>query len=381
MATKKSASKVASKKPRVQISSDVLPRRSLEQVIRVPEILHNTYAGKSASWDDLAQALGIGPNSPNTKYIIWGAQSYGIVNKEEGNMISLAETGRKIVAPTYDGEDVEGKIKAILTPTLLSKFYSDYDGHPVPSPIHFPNVLESKFDVPRDRVGEVIEIIMANASYAGILEASTDGEPSIRLSGAGVPVPTAKVNQLVEEVTEGDIVISAGDGIDWANICFYITPIGDEGTDVRKHADMMLKHLLEPVCKSMFSLEVIRADKIERSGLITRQIFEQLARASLCVADLSFSNPNAFYELGVRHVFKLPTIQLIRKGDKIPFDVSQGRTITIDTSDIYTVMDRFDAARRELAEHVRHIQKLGSDVGEDNPVNVYLPGVKVTLPK
>ena len=31
---------------------------------------------------------------------------------------------------------------------------------------------------------------------------------------------------------------------------------------------------------------------------------------------------NAFYELGVRHVCQLPTIQLIQKGDKIPFDVA-----------------------------------------------------------
>jgi hypothetical protein len=129
-------------------------------------------------------------------------------------------------------------------------------------------------------------------------------------------------------------------------------------------------------------MDVVRADKIERSGVITQQIFEQLARATLCVADLSFSNPNAFYELGVRHVFKLPTIQIIRKGDKIPFDVSQGRTITIDTSDIYTVMDRFESARRELAEHVKHIQSAsGPDAGEGNPINIYLPGVKVILPK
>ncbi|SRR6266436_3458730 len=313
--------------------------------MRVAEILYTTYAGKSASWDEVAQALGIGPNTANTKYLIWGAQSYGIVNKEEANAISLAETGRKIVAPNYDGEDAEGRTKAVLTPTLLSKFYTDYNGHQVPSQIHFPNVLESRYEVPRERVAEVIEIIMANASYADILELSSDGEPIVRLSGAGVPVARERITELVDEITESAIaVVSTDAAADWANTCFYITPIGDEGTDIRKHADMMLKHLLEPVCKTIFGMDVVRADKIERSGVITQQVFEQLARASLCVADLSFSNPNAFYELGVRHVFKLPTIQIIRKGDKIPFDVSQGRTITIDTSDIYTVMDRFDAA-------------------------------------
>lgn len=102
----------------------------------------------------------------------------------------------------------------------------------------------------------------------------------------------------------------------------------------------------------------------------------------LCIADLSFNNPNAFYELGVRHMCMLPTIQIIRKGDKIPFDVSQGRTIVIDTSDVYTVMDKIESAKKELAEHVKHsMQSKPDSPSEDNPVFTYLPGLKVTIPK
>lgn len=371
------------KKGQAQIPSEVMPRRALEQVIHVAQLLHNTFAGKSASWEDVTKALGIGAVSANTRYIIWAAQGYGIVHKEENNMISLSETGRKIVAPTYENEDAEGKLKAILTPTLLSKFYSDYDGHPIPSEVHFPNVLESRYDVPRDRVTEAIEIIIKNARYAGILEQSPSGEqPIIRLSGAGVAVPVSESAIIVDDFVVASTADMATEDIEWSKTCFYITPIGDDGTDIRKHADMMLKHLLEPVLKDQFGMDVVRADRIERSGIITQQIFEQLARAALCVADLSFNNPNAFYELGVRHVFKLPTIQIIRKGDKIPFDVSQGRTIVIDTSDIYTIMDRFESARRELAEHVKHFQSSSnSDAREDNPINIYLPGLKVILPK
>ena len=54
-----------------------------------------------------------------------------------------------------------------------------------------------------------------------------------------------------------------GVAIEWREICFYVTPIGEDGTDIRKHADMMLKHLLEPVAKE-FKLRVVRADKIGR---------------------------------------------------------------------------------------------------------------------
>lgn len=65
---------------------------------------------------------------------------------------------------------------------------------------------------------------------------------------------------------------------------------------------------------------------------------------------------------------KRPTIQIIRKGDRIPFDVSQGRTIIVDTSDVYTIMDRVESAKRELAEHVGHLDDAGDGPGEDNPV-------------
>lgn len=81
----------------------------------------------------------------------------------------------------------------------------------------------------------------------------------------------------------------------------------------------------------------------------------------------------------MRHAFLLPTIQIIHKTDKIPFDVSQGRTITIDTSDRYTIADRLESARKELREYVTNLLH---DAGvEVNPVAVYLPGLKVTIPK
>lgn len=147
---------------------------------------------------------------------------------------------------------------------------------------------------------------------------------------------------------------------------------------MRKHADMLLKHLIEPAfAKTGF--KVVRADKIEKSGLITQQIFELLVSAKICVADLSYGNPNAFYELGIRHMTKKPSIQIIRKGDKIPFDVSQGRTITVDISDTYTVMDKIESAKNELIEHIKAILDPTTSAGqsEDNPVSVYLPRLTI----
>lgn len=358
---------------RVRVEADVLPRRALPQCVAIIEELQKTFAGGPATYDQLCEKLDLGSTSPNTKYLFWSAKAYGILIENEQGGYSISEAGRKIAAPTYDKERSEGIVKAVLTPTLLSQFFSDYNGYQIPTPDYFANILEQKYKLPRARAEEAIETILTNGRYAGLLIDDPTGGPA-RVMLPGSPVPPAAVLPMPDIL----VVDSASDATkDWSKTCFYITPLGGDESEERKHADMMLKHLIDPVLKD-FGFSVVRADKIERSGVITRQIFEHIARCGLCVADLSFGNENVFYELGVRHTMLLPAIQLIRTGDRIPFDVSQGRTIKIDTSDRYTIMDRIESGRRELSEHVKHILAAESqDSGEDNPVRVYLPAFKV----
>jgi hypothetical protein len=49
-------------------------------------------------------------------------------------------------------------------------------------------------------------------------------------------------------------------------------------------------------------------------------------------------------------------------------------------TDVYAVIESIDSAKRELRQHMKHA--LSADYkGEDNPVNTYLPGVDVRVPK
>lgn len=265
-------------------------------------------------------------------------------------------------------------MKAVLTPTVLSKFFTDYNGNPIPpTDAHFSNVLEDRFGVPRNRIKETIDIIVSNGHFAGILESQGEGKPPVvKLSGVPVGEQTATADPVTATAH------SPAPSSSWDKTCFYITPLGDDNTEERRHSNMMLKHVVRPAFEE-HGFTVVRADEIAKTGIITQQIFEHLARAKVCVADMSFKNPNAFYELGVRHAFLLPTIQLIHKVGKIPFDVSQGRTITIDTGDNYTVTDHLDSARKTLSEYVKNMLT-GKSGSEDNPVAIYLPGIKVVIP-
>jgi hypothetical protein len=53
------------------------------------------------------------------------------------------------------------------------------------------------------------------------------------------------------------------------------------------------------------------------------------------VADLSGWNANVFYELGLRHSFRKPVVQLITRGERVPFDVQGTRVVyyTLDLAD------------------------------------------------
>jgi hypothetical protein len=372
-------------KERVKVSSEDLPRRTLEDALIIAQTIRDNYAGKPTSWSEIARAIGVSEKPGPARYPLWAAVAYGIVLKDDKNHYSLAETGRKILAPTYDGEKEEGIKKALFTPSVLSRFYSDYNGSAIPSSEIFRNVLERRYGVPRDRTVEAMEILKENARYARALIMRDDGKEGFEFSDAAFPVlkpsPTNEASvQVVENDSEKDEVTGSLASVEhWDKICFVITPIGSDDSVERKHSDTILKHLLEPALQEL-QIRPVRADKISKPGIITKQVIEHIAYSRLCVADLSFSNPNAFYELGVRQAFNLSTIQIIRKGDPIPFDVSQGRTIIIDTSDPYTIMDRIEAARKELREHLTSIIK-GTAAQEDNPINLFLPGIKVTIPK
>jgi len=122
---------------------------------------------------------------------------------------------------------------------------------------------------------------------------------------------------------------------------------------------------------------VVRADAIDKPGTITRQIIEYLLKSRLVIADLSFHNPNVFYELALRHAMRLPVVQLIRASDRVPFDLNQIRTIRIDTSDIYALVPKIDTYRSEIASQVR--RALDDPDSVDNPITTYYPGLRMSL--
>src|SRR5262245_8278139 len=104
-------------------------------------------------------------------------------------------------------------------------------------------------------------------------------------------------------------------------LCFVIGPIGKDGTIERKHADLLLHSVIKHVLEGQeFGYKVKRADEDADPGMIGDRVISDIIKAPLVVADLTDLNPNAFYELGIRHSTELPTIHVAKAQTILPFD-------------------------------------------------------------
>lgn len=120
--------------------------------------------------------------------------------------------------------------------------------------------------------------------------------------------------------------------------CFVISPIGEEGSEIRKRADQVYKYIISPVCEEC-GFEAIRVDKVNQSDSITQTIIDYIKESELVIADITGHNPNAFYEMGYRASIGKPMIHLKEKSEKILFDISGIRAFDYELSDLDSVAE------------------------------------------
>lgn len=234
----------------------------------------------------------------------------------------------------------------------------------------------AEIDIPAERRKQCVDLFLENLKDLGLLRTVAGAERIVPIEQALEEVPsTDGAPTSPEAAVEAGIQKVEKSKKSWKNTCFVIAPIDQEGSEQRKHSDMLLEALIRRALDRDW--EVIRADQITAPGMISGQVVEHLLQSGLVIADLSFHNPNVFYELALRHAAGKPTVHVIRRGDPIPFDLKDFRTITIDTTDKYELVAKLDTYRAEIANHVRQAVAEGAE--SSNPVRTFAKGFKILL--
>jgi tetratricopeptide (TPR) repeat protein len=137
--------------------------------------------------------------------------------------------------------------------------------------------------------------------------------------------------------------------------------------------DKSYRVLIKPAVVNA-GLECVRADEIVHAGSIDWAMYRELLEADAVVADISTCNPNALYELGVRHALRPFTTVTIAEEQLInPFDVSH--TVIRRYQHLGTAIDaeEADRFRNELTDALKTLLALAEP---DSPVYTFLRGLK-----
>lgn len=357
----------------------LFPMLTYEECLILANAIWEFASGQKIRRLTLFDQIGKSPESGPSRALITASSKYGLINgSTQSEYIELTQIGASATSP--DSTLCE-KAKAnfelsIKNNDYLFGIYEQYKEMKVPSTQVMMDFLGEK-GLDADNQQRCVDLFLVNAKYIGIIKVMSGTERIISIehlledispeeSHLLAQVPSQQPDaHIVKDYNAND---SNSSHDEWDKTCFYISPIGDEGSEQRKHADLFMGTIVEPALSEL-GFKIVRSDTINTAGMITFQIIEHLVKSKLVVADLSYHNPNVFYELSLRHSLGKPIIHLIRNEDSIPFDIHSFRTIKIDDSSIYTFVPQIESYKAAVTAQAR--QLLDSSEPIDNPITSF----------
>ncbi|MGB3633795.1 MAG: nucleoside 2-deoxyribosyltransferase [Rubrobacteraceae bacterium] len=110
--------------------------------------------------------------------------------------------------------------------------------------------------------------------------------------------------------------------------------------------------LIKPALEEA-GFNVHRADSTLDQQNILRTIVHSIDNADLVIAELTTSNPNVFYELGIAHGLRKPVVLLSQELEQVPFDLRSYKIVTYSThfDEVHKLKDSLKTIARGIIEN------------------------------
>ncbi len=328
-------------KPKVKAATGkqpwTFPKNTLEEAITVAKAIEDKNGGNPMKADILARAVGFNkPNDWRFKDLLKSANMYGLVSGSgEKATVSLEKIGQDVVAPGSPQDRKKALLSAFHNVELFKKVDDFYGNKRIPEDEYFLNTLTRQFNIPRDRANVFADVFRANTAFLRSFNVQTgaagSGELDQPLEAEGTtPTITVGKERRVRE---------------FLDTCFVMMPFG--GWFDRYYQDVYV-----PAIKDA-GLEPVRADELFSTGSVVEQVWEQIGKARVLLADLTDKNANVFYELGLAHAAVKPVVFTSARIEDVPFDLRHLRVI------VYEVREAEWAAklRKLITEYLRNTIK------------------------
>jgi hypothetical protein len=303
------------KKPKTLDSSKgkpwTFPKNTLDDSIRVAKMIEEKNAGNPMRAEDLATAFNWKVSDWRFLDLLKSASFYGLVSGTgQRAIVTIEPIGQEVITPSSTTERQEALLKAFRNVEEFRKVEEFYKGKKIPEDEFFYNLLMRNFNIPKDRVDKFAEVFLANLNFLKSFNVQFSASSDIvDESGAEFRLENEKSSTAVR-VRQ------------FLDTCFVMMPFGE-------WFDKYYKEIYVPAIKDA-SFEPVRADELFTTGSVVEQIWEQINKATVLLAELTGKNANVFYELGLAHAAVKPVIFVSANVDDVPFDLRHLRVIIYD---------------------------------------------------
>jgi len=293
------------------------PKNPLEEAIAIAKAIEDKHGGNPMKADLLARAVGYN-KSNDWRYLdlLKSANLYGLVSGSgQQATVALEKIGQDVVAPGSPQERKSALLAAFRNVEDFENVDDFYGTKRIPEDEYFLNTLTRQFKIPRDRASLFADVFRANTTFLRSFDVQTGAaasNPPDETRDRDGTSPTASGNK-ERRVRE------------FLDTCFVMMPFGS-------WFDRYYQEIYVPAIKDA-GLEPSRADELFSTGSVVEQIWDQISKSRVLLADLTHKNPNVFYELGLAHAANKPVVFTAARIDDVPFDLRHLRVIVYETAE------------------------------------------------
>lgn len=242
--------------------------------------------------------LGRAPDSGPSRQSITNANKYNLIKGSYASeVIELTPDGRVAIHDEVPArERARARVRlAIEQIEPFKRLYERFVGNKLPATTAMTDAI-TEFDVSVESAEEAVDTFIVNFRFVSLLATLSGADRIVTIEHLLDTLPATPMSLPTRTLAGGDIErasetgkaqLVTADHAAFETTCFYITPIGEEGSEQRKHSDLFLGSFVEPALDKL-GLRIVRADAIDRPGMITKQVIEYIVRSRLVVVDLSF---------------------------------------------------------------------------------------------
>lgn len=313
-----------------------LPAHTIDEALRVPKAIADNYAFEPTRPLAVADAMGMKPTTGKFRSLCGASIAFGLTDGGyNASEISLTELGKRVVAPTVEGDEIIAKREAAMNPRILSEFFNRYDGAKLPPDNILYNVL-AEMGIQRTVTAKALKLLILCAQSVGFLR-DIRGTMYVDLAGTSVS-PTQGIVDDEEDMVGDDGNFASETLVDTKPVQGVYQPVDKQSSPNRK---VFITHgknraFIDPI-KQLLAFgdfePVVATEQESVSKPVPEKVLDEMRQCGAAIIHVDAEqkltdaegsehivlNPNVLLEIGAAMaLYSRRFILLVREGVSLP---------------------------------------------------------------